>query len=229
MNTVTLNGVNSTMYAGLLIQELPAITRPKMRVQQTTVDGRSGDIITDLGYDSYDRELRVGLHGCFDIDAIISFFSGKGEAIFSNEPEKIYNYQFIEKVDYTRLLKYKTAKIKMHVQPYKHSSVDGTVVGTSGSVEVYNSGNIDSAPTLDIVGTGTVQVSVPGGAFQVDMSNDLEVIVDTEKLEAYYGNALKNRLVTGNLKQFRLKPGMNTIEWTGSVTEIGISRYSRWI
>ena len=39
MNTITLNGTASTTLAGLLIQSLPPITRPKMRIQQTTVDG----------------------------------------------------------------------------------------------------------------------------------------------------------------------------------------------
>lgn len=233
MNTITLNGISSTEICGLLIQELPPITRPKMRTQQTIVDGRSGDIITDLGYESYDRQFSVGLHGCFDIDNVIAFFSGKGEAIISNEPEKIYDYQFIEKVDYNRLLRFKTAKIKMHVQPYKHSSVDGTVyktlTGASGSFDVYNVGNHSSAPTLDIVGSGVVTFTVGDKSFSVDLTNEPEVIVDTEKLEAYYGNVLKNRLVTGNLDHFRLDPGMNTINWSGSVTSVGISRYSRWI
>lgn len=232
MNTITLNGIASNTITGLLIQELPAITRPKMRVQQTTVDGRPGDIITKLGYESYDREVSVGLHGSFDIDEVVAFFSGEGEAIFSNEPDKVYQYCFIDKADFTRLVRFRTAKIKMHCQPYKHSATEGAVAktlsGASGSFTITNSGNTSAKPTLDIVGSGTVQISVPGQVLQINMANDPEVIIDCEQLEAYYGNALKNRLVTGNLNGFILAPGENTISWENA-TRITLTNYSRWI
>lgn len=228
MNTITLNGVASSSKAGLLIQSLPAITRPKMRAQQTTVDGRPGDIITDLGYDAYDREMSVGLHGAFDIDDIIAYFSGSGKAIFSNESDKVYDYNFIEKVDYERLLRFRTAKIKIHVQPYKHSATETAKTFTAASFTITNSGNTESAPTIDIIGSGTVTISTTGASFQVDMSNDAEVIVDTETLEAYMGTALKNRLVTGNIGNFRLAPGANTITVDGA-TSVTFTNYSRWI
>lgn len=228
MNTITLNGVSSSSKTGLLIQSLPAITRPKMRVQQTTVDGRPGDIITELGYEAYDRELSVGLHGSFDIDSIIAYFSGSGKAIFSNESDKVYDYTFIDRVDYNRLLRFRTAKIKMHVQPYKHSATETAKTFTAASFTITNSGNTESAPTIDIIGSGTVTISTTGASFQVDMSNDAEVIVDTETLEAYMGTALKNRLVTGNIGNFRLAPGANTITVDGA-TSVTFTNYSRWI
>ena len=237
MNTITLNGTSSTTVTGLLIQELPPITRPKMRTQQTTIDGRAGDIITDLGYDAYDRETSVGLHGAFDIDSVIAFFSGKGEAVFSNEPDKVYDYEFLEKVDYNRLLRFRTAKVKMHVQPYKHKYNETPEVknlsGASGTFTITNAGNFYANPVIDIVGSGTVTLEVEDGllthSFSVDMSNDGEVIVDTEKLETYYGNALKNRLVTGNIGNFKLNPGANTINWSGAITRLSFTRFSRWI
>ncbi len=229
MNKVYLNGVDSSTKNGLLIQSLPAITRPQMRVQQTQVDGRPGDIITELGYNAYDRELSIGLYGSFDIDEIVAFFSGSGKAIFSNEPDKVYDYNFIDQVDYERLLRFRTAKVKMHVQPYKHSATETAQTFTTASFTVTNSGNTDSAPTIDIIGSGTVTISTDDASFQVDMSNDAQVIVDTETLEAYIGTVLKNRLVTGNLGQFRLNPGTNTITVDGTITSVAFSNYSRWI
>lgn len=87
-NTVTLNGVNSSLIQGLLIQELPPITKPMIRTQIEEIDGRDGDIITKLGYSAYDKEVSIGLFGNFDIDDIITFFNSEGEVIFSNEPTK---------------------------------------------------------------------------------------------------------------------------------------------
>ena len=77
-NTVIINGVSSATIGGLLIQELPPITKPPMRYEQIEIDGRSGDIITRLGYGAYDKTFRVGLHGSYDINEVIAFFSQNG-------------------------------------------------------------------------------------------------------------------------------------------------------
>ena len=49
MNYIILNGVNSNTITGLLIQELPPISKPLMRTQIDQIDGRDGDIVTKLG------------------------------------------------------------------------------------------------------------------------------------------------------------------------------------
>ena len=71
MNYIILNGVNSNTITGLLIQELPPISKPLMRTQIDQIDGRDGDIVTKLGYGTVDKELSIGLHGNYDIDAVI--------------------------------------------------------------------------------------------------------------------------------------------------------------
>ena len=40
---------------------------------------------------------------------------------------------------------------------------------------------------------------------------------------------LKNRMVTGDYDDFVLRSGNNTISFTGSVTQILINNYSRWV
>ena len=235
MSTITLNGTASNTKTGLIISRMPPITRPKMRYQQVTVDGRPGDIVTELGYEAYDREFEIGLAGAFDIDEITAYFSGSGKAVFSNEDDKEYDYTFLERVDYEKLLRFKTAKVKMHVQPYKHEYNETPTVITpaGGTFTLTNKGNTPSAPSLDIIGSGIVTFSVPDGlltrTFQVDMTDDAEVIVDTEALECYFGTVLKNRLVTGNIGTFRLQPGANTITYTGTVTQVTATNISRWI
>ena len=95
MNYVILNGVKSNTVKGLLIQSLPSISKPLIRTQIEEIDGRDGDIITKLGYSAYDKEMSIGLFGDFDIDEVIQYFDSEGTVIFSNEPDKFYNYQII--------------------------------------------------------------------------------------------------------------------------------------
>lgn len=124
MNFLILNDVNSNTIPGLLIQNLPPITKPKIRTNIEEIDGRDGDIITKLGYSAYEKEFDIGLYGNYDVDQVISYFNSEGTAIFSNEDDKFYKYSIIEQIDFERLIRFKTAKVKMHVQPFKYSNTD---------------------------------------------------------------------------------------------------------
>ena len=124
MNYCILNGKKSTLIKGLLIQSLPPISKPLMRTQIDEIDGRDGDIVTKLGYSAYNKEMSIGLFGDYDIDEVIEFFDSEGEVIFSNEPDKFYRYEIIEQIDFERLIRFKTATVTFHVQPFKFSAVD---------------------------------------------------------------------------------------------------------
>lgn len=146
MNTIIWKGVPSTSIDGLLICELPTITKPPLRVKETAIDGRDGSIIEDLGYSTYNKSLTIGLHGGFNIDKVIKYFSGEGEIIFSNEPDKVYTAKIINQVDYNRLLRFRQAIVSFRVQPFKHKYLETyketqTATATGSSIVVSDSGN----------------------------------------------------------------------------------------
>ena len=124
MNYIVLNGKKSTDIIGLLIQSLPPISKPLMRTQIQEIDGRDGDIITKLGYAAYDKQISIGLHGDFNIDDVIEYFDSSGTVIFSNEPDKYYNYQIIAQIDFERLIRFRTAKVTLHCQPFKYDAME---------------------------------------------------------------------------------------------------------
>ena len=61
MSNIIWKGIDSKTIKGLIISELPPITKPKMRVQETQIDGVDGSIIEELGYEPYDKTLQIGL------------------------------------------------------------------------------------------------------------------------------------------------------------------------
>ena len=83
-NYVIWKDVNSNTIPGLIIQELPSISKPPMRYNAIDVDGRNGDIIDELGYGAYDKTLLIGLANNFDIDQVISYFSDSCNAVLYN-------------------------------------------------------------------------------------------------------------------------------------------------
>lgn len=355
INYIELNGEKSTSVKGLMIQSLPPISKPKMRTSIETIDGRDGDVVTKLGYSAYDKQLSIGLHGDFDIDDAIAFFDSDGEVVFGNEPDKYYRYQIIDQIDFERLVRFRTAKVEMHVQPFKHDAVDRTfeivnqflhiedsmaskfgitVTSSDGSIRVAgratsdvdievpiesmslhgsytltasasgsaagcalrlidgspsrsfggsymelksnaaatmtatadpnaeydalwldikagtsvnftlgvtmasdsfneisltNRGNVVSRPTVTVYGSGNVELAINAVTVLSFSIDDGSITVDAEEMNAYHGDALMNRHVTGDYADLRLDVGENVISWRGDVTAIRIEDFSRWI
>lgn len=138
MNYISLNGKKSLLIKGLLISELPPITKPLVRTKTEEIDGRDGDIVTKLGYAAYDKKMTIGLFGDYNIDDIIEYFDSEGIVVFSNEPDKYYRYQILQQIDFDRLIRFRTATVVFHVQPFKFSSVDDTLVYNRSLVFLQN-------------------------------------------------------------------------------------------
>ena len=234
MNHIILNGIRSETINGLLIQSFPPITKPLMRTQVDVIDGRDGDIVTALGYAAYDKAMTIGLYGRYDVDDVISYFSGKGTVVFGNEPDKYYRYEIIEQIDFERLIRFRTATVTFHVQPFKYSAVERvlskSVGGSVESVTISNTGNVYSRPKITVYGNGTVSLFVNGKqTLTLNIGDQGYITVDAAEMEAYKGDVLKNRFVAGNYDDLILRPGRNDITWTGNVTQIDFDTYSRWI
>lgn len=357
INYIELNGEKSSNVKGLIIQSLPPITKPRVRTSIEEIDGRDGDIVTKLGYAAYDKEVSIGLHGDFDIDDAIAFFDSEGEVVFGNEPDKYYRYQILDQIDFERLVRFRTAKVKMHVQPFKYDAVDRTfdivnqvlhikdstvtrfgitVTSSDGSIRVSgratsdvdievpvermslsgsytltatasgsaagcalrlidgspsddrsfggtymelksdgdstmtaaadsnagydallldikagtsvdftlgvtmtsdsfnqisltNRGNVISRPTVTVYGNGNVELAINSVTVLSLSIDDGYITVDAEEMNAFHGDTLMNRHVTGDYSDLRLKVGENVISWSGDVTGIRVEDFSRWL
>lgn len=158
MNYLVLNGIKSTSVKGLLIQSLPPISKPQIRTSIETIDGRDGDIVTKLGYSAYDKEVSIGLHGDFDIDDAIRYFDSEGTVVFSNEPDKYYKYQILDQIDFERLIRFRTANVKFHVQPFKYDDV-AKELSINNQFLHFNSWKAEKNGVTVSTGGGTIAVA----------------------------------------------------------------------
>jgi predicted phage tail component-like protein len=230
-NYIIWKNKDSRDISGLLISELPPITKPQTRVKETVIDGVDGSIIEELGYESYDKTIAVGLKIGADVDEIIEYFTGNGQITFSNEPNKYYIARIIKNIDYLRLSRYRVATVTFRVQPFKYDNAEPEIYNTTSKQElpVVNLGNHTAKPLITIKGTGMVELRVNGTTIcrYEFPSGENTVILDSEKQDAYLGNILKNRNMLGDFPI--LQKGENVISWSGTVETISIKRYSRWL
>lgn len=235
MNYIIINGKKSTLINGLIITSLPPITKPKIRYRAEEIDGIDGDTINKLGYGAYDKTFEIGLSYNYNVDDVIEYLNTEGQITFSNEPDKYYNFTTLNQIDFEKLLRFKTAKITIHVQPFKYSNVESTKTFTftsaSQNINIRNNGNIYSKPIITIYGSGTINLSLNG--IQAFVINTLtgSMVLDTQSQNAYDPNTkdFLNRYVTGDFKNLYLQAGVNVISWTGNITKIEIDYCSRWI
>ena len=178
------------------------------------------------------QNVGIGLARNYDIDEVIKYFTGDGELILSDEPDKVYIASIFDDVDYERLLQIRKATVKFHVQPYKYLKDESKVslsITTQTSVEVENKGLEVSKPIFMLEGSGTIEIAVNGiNIFKYTFPNgENKVIVDSLKEEAYLEGVYKNRNMLGEFP--KLEVGNNTISWTGTLTKIEIEPKSRWL
>ena len=181
-NYIILNGVNSQTIEGLFIKDLPPITKPPMRNTKEEIDGRDGDIITKLGYGAYDKEITIGLANNYDIDEVIAFFTKEAtpdiipsfthnEIVFSNEPDKVYYFSQLDQIDFNKLIKFRTATVSFHCQPFKYeydenfiSFIPQTTTGTGTDITL-----TPSSPTKLTLGLkGNTEQDISKNIFQTN-------------------------------------------------------------
>ena len=232
MAYIEWKGKRSNTIPGLIICELPPISKPKMRTSITKIDGRDGDIIEELGYESYTKNVKIGLTRNYDIDTVAKYFTGEGTIVFSDESNRVYNSKIIDKIDYNKLLHFKTATVKFHTQPFKYLKDEKPAELTTSSetsLIVKNLGLEKSKPIITLKGSGTVELIINNNSILTYNFPEEEssVVIDSIQEEAYLDGIFKNRNMLGIFPI--LEPGDNVITWSGNLTQIIVEPKSRWI
>ena len=218
---VIINGVNSLTINGLAISKLPPISKPLMRNIKEEIDGRDGDIITELGYSAYDKEMEIGLYGNFDINEVISFFNGEGTITFSNEDDKHYYFKILEQIDYEKLLKFKTATITFHCQPFKYPNnetiieADSVTVEGTGSIISLSNTTLHESMKMDLLGD-TFQDGTPSPSSPITV----ETVTGVQNIKLNGKNIFKvhegNTVSSVNVQFTRNSDGTITLNGTSN-------------
>lgn len=222
MNSIFWKGVQSTMIPGLLICELPPISKPKMRIKETEIDGRDGSVVEELGYETYNKIITIGLHGNYDIDEVIKYFTGEGDLVLSNELDKVYKARITASIDFDRLIRFRKAKVKFLVQPFKYKMDEAfketeAVTASGNSLNLADSYAITNLKTYgytkqDGTPTPSAPVGIAVASGNVKVKTTGKNILNYAKNLKLSSNGLTSVL---NADGSITTTGMPTVDYTG--------------
>ncbi|MDO5558132.1 MAG: phage tail family protein [Oscillospiraceae bacterium] len=169
-----------------------------------------------------EMEIKTGTN----IRNILSWLSGSGKLIFSDEPDKYYNAYSNSVVSTSRTNnKYYSMSVKFLCQPFAYAIDNDPIEITTNNYALEVRGSYYSEPIYKIFGSGNITLKVNNTDKPLKLYDiDSYVTVDTSLLVCHKDKVfVKN---SGFLPY--LGAGTNLIQWGGNVSKIEVTKNERW-
>lgn len=216
------------------IEHKPDIPVPEAKYEEYEVPGRNGKLHADLGYyDNVTVTYQLYFHGhnptAEDARTIKKWLAGTpGTHQLSDGYDPAFFYLAIAKPGSISNLfdKYGRLSVEFDCDPRHFSVVGYQAMQMQIGQTLLNPLDQVALPWLEITGNGSEgRVTVNGVDFAVGTVADKTLYCDCENWDAYLtGGTNANARVGGTWPS--LRPGENTISWSGGVT--GVKLTPRW-
>lgn len=218
------NGQKSTDL-GIIIQELPPISKAQKNIDIISINGRNGNLHIDNGtYKAKTYSVRCTLMDETKINSLKTLLDSTGTLELSTEPNIIYNATITNQIDFSKYLKYlKEFIINFDVDPigYSKNSITNTYSSTENVFEVNGTANV--SPIITVTGVGTFTLN----------NKSVEVLETGITLDCDLMNCTKNSINKNDkviLDEFpELIVGENTLNLGEGITLIEISYKEGWL
>lgn len=209
---------------GIINEKIPTITKGKKRIETYEVEGKNGLLMVDKGtYESFIVSLSCHFNeNVFDIDEIKSFLDGYGKLSIDGvrEYEAVINNQ----IDFEEVLRsgFRKFPIQFLCNPIAHDIEPTSVEITESPTTFTINQTANTYPVLTIKGTGDVVIYFNNKAFYLyNLNSEYTYTLDCDAKE------IIDQLGRNCSNQMRydfpyLKPGENTITYTGTITSFEI-------
>ena len=204
----------------------PGYAYPERDYTITHIPGRNGDIIQDNGcYKNVERTYEVS----FDVpnedfatyanavSAWLHSTTGYARLEDSYEPNYYRMATYQESNIFENLYnKAGTATIVFECKPQRFLKTGDNTITIQNSLTIMNPTGFEAYPLFKVTGTSGV-LTVNGNSITIS-SIDGFIMLDCELQDAYKENINKNSTISGTFPV--LKPGSNTISWTGGISSV---------
>ena len=211
----------SSQDMGILVNELPPITKASRDINKIVIPGRDGFLTEDLGtYGGTVKPCECTILDIDMIDQVLAWLDGSGETIFSNQLDRKYQACIINQIPFNRIIRkwYKFIVI-FDCQPFA-KMLENSIITMVAQGTIYNGGTHKSKPVIKVYGSGTIGLYINNNL--VTLSDVLGyVTIDSQIMDCYKDSVLKNNQMSGEFPV--LEVGQNIISWTGAVTKLEIT------
>ena len=210
----------------------PGYAYPERDYTITHIPGRNGDIIQDNGcYKNVERTYEVSFDAPDEdfatyanaVSAWLHSTTGYARLEDSYEPNYYRMATYQESNIFENLYNQAgTATIVFECKPQRFLKTGDNTITIQNSLTIVNPTGFEAYPLFKVTGTSGV-LTVNGNSITFSSIDDF-VMLDCELQDAYKETTNKNSTVSGTFPL--LKPGSNTISWTGDISSVTMK--PRW-
>lgn len=210
----------------------PGYAYPERDYTITHIPGRNGDIIQDNGcYKNVERTYEVSFDAPDEdfttyanaVSAWLHSTTGYARLEDSYEPNYYRMATYQESNIFENLYNQAgTATIVFECKPQRFLKTGDNTITIQNSLTIMNPTGFEAYPLFKVTGTSGV-LTVNGNSITFSSIDDF-VMLDCELQDAYKETTNKNSTVSGTFPV--LKPGSNTISWTGNISSVTMK--PRW-
>ena len=223
------NGV-SCRAKGIRMQSMPTVIRPEERVNHIVIPGRTGELTQLEGehiYNSYIQAIPIAVNTENAVREAEAWLQGDGYVTFSSQPDLKQRARVINAVTFrkhSRNSDWWEAEVQFYCEPLKEAAeTEENIEVTSSGATVTNPGDVDALPRIEITGSGDITIQMGGNAL-VLTGVTTGMVIDSDTEWVLKNGVQQQGVYTGKFPV--LKPGDNTVAFTGSVTKLTIT--PRW-
>ena len=237
----TFNGYSSSDL-GLVVNKIAPFYRPRRLSKTYVPEGANKAFVEQLGYEPYELTYQVTLLDDSKFELCQSVLNGSGTLVRKDDDNKYLLARIDNQIEWLRFsqgVALKVAEVTFFIyDPFRYLLNESDVVLTShGNIE--NNGTHFSEPLIKMTGSGIVTLTINGFDYTYNFDTPF-VYLDSSAREAYAsdtdieGTRKTRRLVSSfNRKHLTYWPvlevGTNVISWTGTITELVITKRSRYL
>ena len=210
----------------------PGYAYPERDYTITHIPGRNGDIIQDNGcYKNVERTYEVSFDAPNEdfatyanaVSAWLHSTTGYARLEDSYEPNYYRMATYQESNIFENLYNQAgTATIVFECKPQRFLKTGDNTITIQNSLTIINPTGFEAYPLFKVTGTSGV-LTINGNSITISSIDDF-VMLDCELQDAYKETTNKNGTVSGTFPV--LKPGSNTISWTGDISSVTMK--PRW-
>ena len=215
---------------GIRLQSMPEVIRPEERVNHIVIPGRAGELTQLEGeavYNSYIQTIPIAVNTETAVRAAEAWLQGDGYVTFSGQPDLKQRARVINAVTFkkhSRNSDWWDAEVQFYCEPLKEAAAtEADIEVTSSGATVNNPGDVDAKPRIEITGSGDITLQMGGNAL-VLYGVASGMIVDSDTEWVLKNGVPQKGIYTGKFPV--LKPGDNTVAFTGNVSKLTIT--PRW-